>query len=119
MKNKIRPLNIQVFAESDGGSDGAGIGSNGNAADNNANNQNADNDKAKNNVLSSEAIKKLIQSEVDKRTADYGKQIANLKSENSNLKKAVLSHFYALRGLCILLQPQPHWFYVVLFYALP
>ena len=38
--------------------------------------------------MSTEAIQKLIQSTVDKKTAEFGKTIAALKKENSDLKKA-------------------------------
>lgn len=40
------------------------------------------------NVLSSADIQKMIQSTVDSRTAELGKTIADLKRENSELKKA-------------------------------
>lgn len=44
--------------------------------------------KAADTVLSSEDIKKIIQQTVDKRTADLGKTISELKKENENLKRA-------------------------------
>ena len=44
--------------------------------------------KAEETVLSSEAIQKMIQSTVDKKTAELGKTIATLKQENETLKKA-------------------------------
>ena len=43
---------------------------------------------AQETVLSSDEIRKLIQSTVDKQTASFGKTIATLKKENDQLKKA-------------------------------
>lgn len=43
---------------------------------------------AQDTVLSSDEIRKLIQSTVDKQTAAFGKTIAGLKKENEQLKKA-------------------------------
>lgn len=88
------PLNLQLFAASSGdGDNGDGAdGSNGNNAgdsgdgdkgDNNAQNQNA--------PLSTEALDKLIQSRVDKITADLGKKNATLQKALDNLKKEKLT----------------------------
>jgi hypothetical protein len=85
----ILPLNLQLFAD---GGDGDGDGANGSNTgdsgtdgdgDNKAQNQNA--------ALSTEALDKLIQSRVDKITADLGKKNATLQKELDNLKKAKLS----------------------------
>lgn len=43
------------------------------------------------NVLSDEEFTRRVQSETDKRTAEYGKRIANLQSELEEMKKAQLS----------------------------
>ena len=83
----ILPLNLQLFADGgDGdGANGSNTGDSGTDGDgdNKAQNQNA--------ALSTEALDKLIQSRVDKITADLGKKNATLQKALDNLKKEKLT----------------------------
>ena len=85
------PLNLQLFADG-GNGDGDGDGANGsNTGDSGTDGDGDDNAQNQNAKLSTEALDKLIQSRVDKITADLGKKNATLQKELDNLKKAKLS----------------------------
>lgn len=81
------PLNLQLFADG-GNGDGANGSNTGDSGTDGDGDDNAQNQNAK---LSTEALDKLIQSRVDKITADLGKKNATLQKELDNLKKAKLS----------------------------
>ena len=91
------PLNLQLFAASSGdgdnGDNGDGAdGSNGNNAGDNGDGDNGDNNAQNQNApLSTEALDKLIQSRVDKITADFGKKNATLQKELDSLKREKLT----------------------------
>lgn len=93
------PLNLQLFASSggdsgngDGGNGDGADGSNGNNAGDSGDGDNGDNNAQNQNAtLSTEALDKLIQSRVDKITADLGKKNATLQKALDNLKKEKLT----------------------------
>ena len=88
--DRLLRLSLQFFAEGGAGGEGSTTGDNGGegvntnegnggASGNPTNNQNP--------AFDEERLSKLIQSQVDRATADLGKTIAELKKENANLKK--------------------------------
>lgn len=93
-RRKLMRLNLQFFGDSGEGGDNGGTngasGENGatntDTAQNNANT--AQGEQAQESALSTEALERLIQSRVDKSTAELGKKISALQKENNNLKKA-------------------------------
>lgn len=80
-------LNLQFFGgdSGDGGNAEGGANAN-NGGANEGNTANGENEG--NGGITTEAIEKLIQSRVDKSTADFGKKIAALQKENEKLKQA-------------------------------
>ena len=86
-ESRLLPLNIQFFADGDGeGADGSATGgaaAEGTGADDKGQGAAAEQQTG----LTADEIKKLIQSETDKRTSDLGKKIADLQKENATLKK--------------------------------
>ena len=102
MKKFFIPLNLQFFGNGDGGdagTQGAETGTQG-VTDSSAqtnqsqqtNQQENQSQQAENqSQLSAEAIDKLIQSRVDKITAELGKKNSNLQKELDKLKKEKLS----------------------------
>lgn len=93
VKTSLLPLNIQMFA--DGGSgDGASGGDNGDNGTGDGDGgagKGDDNNTQNQSQLSTEALDKLIQSRVDKITAELGKQKADLQKELDRLKKEKLT----------------------------
>lgn len=81
LKPSLRP-NIQLFAESATG--GEGGATEGGSEGNNATDNTAAEEKG--SSMSTEALDRLIQSRVDTATAALGKEIANLRKENTKLK---------------------------------
>lgn len=99
-ENFCMPFDIQFFASEggDGGAEGPagaeGAGTEGaTGAEGSASTEGATGEKegTGNSALTTEAIEKLIQSKVDKQSAELGKTIAQLKKENEKLKKDSLS----------------------------
>lgn len=85
VERQMLRLNLQFFGEgAEGGAEGAEGAGNG-AGDNGGNGEGQD------NALTQGAIEKLVQSRVDKATADLGKTIATLKKENEKLTKEKMS----------------------------
>ena len=83
---KMLRLDLQFFGEgAEGGAEGAGSAGDG-AGDNGGNGAGQES-----TPLTQEAIDKLIQSGVDKATAELGKKIAQLQKENEKLKKDAMS----------------------------
>jgi len=86
-KIRLLPLDIQFFAEGGEGADDS-VSTNADTVINAV----TDNSKQEataqeQSALTVDDIKKLVQSETDKKTAELGKTIANLRKENETLKK--------------------------------
>lgn len=86
-RSRLLPLNIQFFADGDGeGADGSAAGEGAAAAGTGADDKGQGAADDKQTGLTMDEIKKLIQSETDKKTSALGKEIANLRKENETLK---------------------------------
>lgn len=82
---ELLTMNLQFFGETEG----AGAASEATATDNAGETTQQDSETTKS--TDDEAMRRHIQSEVDKKTAEQGKTIATLQKEIANLKKANMS----------------------------